>query len=84
MEDSQSIRSEPNTKLHRLYQLSKSLLYLSPPLVVQLIGAELEGGMALENLRLSRPRHWHRASGISGTGIWHSGTSGSSTRLFCV
>ena len=33
MEDSQSIRSEPNTKLHRIYQHSKSLLYFSPLLV---------------------------------------------------
>ena len=51
MEDSQSIRSEPNTKLHRLYQLSKSLLYLSPPLPTSPVGFFWSGEMAFGETR---------------------------------
>ena len=65
MEDSQSIRSEPNTKLHRLYQLSKSLLYLSPPLPTSPIGFFWSGEMASGETRGGADLGWHRA-GIFG------------------
>ena len=75
MEDSQSIRSEPNTKLHRLYQYSKSLLYLSPPLPTSPVGFFWSGEMAFGELGVDKTPAGAELVGHSALGLilvsWH-------------